>query len=53
MENKAVTIALIVASFIAGVGGTIIVDKFFEGRAKAKREQQVQRFLERISGHGE
>lgn len=45
MENKVVTVALVVASFISGIGGTIIVDSIMEYRAKARREEDFRNFI--------
>ena len=46
MENKAVATVLIVASFISGIGMTIIVDSILEHREKTRREQRMQENFE-------
>lgn len=51
MENKTVTAALVIASFISGIGGTIIVDSILESRAKARREEEIRKVTERIFGN--
>ena len=51
MENKAVAAMLIVASFISGVGLTIIVDSIVEHREKTRREQEIQKFAEGFFGN--
>ena len=53
MENKAVATMLMVASFISGIGGTIIVDNILESRAQAKREEEIRKVTERIFGNVE
>ena len=51
MENKVVTTALVIAAFLSGVGGTIIVDSILESREKARREEEIRKVTERIFGN--
>ena len=53
MENKTVAAVLIIASFISGIGLTIIADSIVEHREKTRREQEVKQFAERFFGNVE